>query len=395
MTWSGRDTIGVGQPGADREIRYRVIDASAGGASGSLVRTLITGVDNDDDNIGLSPSVAYNPDDDEYVIAYAAETGDITEIVVQKILGPSGLPEGSPQTIGNMGQPSGFSLNLPKIVYNQTQKEYLVAWKNPIIIAVQRIAADTLDELGADDFQVLSGGTSDFGLAYSPRSNEYFLTSPTFEGEQVLGQRLSGVTAGQVGENDFVVSAAGFDLILRASVVAHPLREVFLVAWSGERPGFDGMTDGEKEVFGQLVSSADGTLLGPDSFRISDAGDSGDGDYSAFDPAVTFDPGSLCFLAAWVADDTVDFLVDNEFEVFGQLISPDGREVGPNDFRISDMGPEFDGDTDTGTLFVSAVAGSNQTLVMWMGNDVPMTDRGVYAQRLGGPNVFSDSFEQP
>ncbi len=35
-------------------------------------------------------------------------------------------------------------------------------------------------------------------------------------------------------------------------------------------------------------------------------------------------------------------LVDGEFEAFGQKIDAAGNEIGDNDFRVSDMGPDGD-----------------------------------------------------
>ncbi len=78
--------------------------------------------------------------------------------------------------------------------------------------------------------------------------------------------------------------------------------------------------------------------------RISSVGPDGDPDYDASYPAVAYNSTHNQYLVVWSGEDETPPLVEGEEEIFGQRLYADGGQVGPNDFRLSDMGP--DGDTN-------------------------------------------------
>jgi hypothetical protein len=110
----------------------------------------------------------------------------------------------------------------------------------------------------------------------------------------------------------------------------------YLVVWSG-----DDQTDGELEIYGQLVDAATGSEVGPNDFRISDMGPDHAASFDANDPAVVFNPAANEFLVVWWGDDGAD----EAFAIHGQRIdAATGAEVGPNDFVISSFalqGPAY------------------------------------------------------
>ena len=57
------------------------------------------------------------------------------------------------------------------------------------------------------------------------------------------------------------------------------------------------------------------------------------------DPAVAYNARRNEYLVVWSGDDDTGPLVNDEFEIFAQRLTTDGDEVGANDRRISDMGP--------------------------------------------------------
>lgn len=61
--------------------------------------------------------------------------------------------------------------------------------------------------------------------------------------------------------------------------------------------------------------------------------------------------------------------VDGEVEVYGQRLAAGGNGIGENDFRLSDMGP--DGDTSFGALRAAVATNLDGTeyLVVWSGDD--------------------------
>ncbi len=49
------------------------------------------------------------------------------------------------------------------------------------------------------------------------------------------------------------------------------------------------------------------------------------------------------YLIVWEGDDDIAPLGDGQYEIFGQTVdAATGAEVGANDFRLSDMGPNGD-----------------------------------------------------
>ena len=109
--------------------------------------------------------------------------------------------------------------------------------------------------------------------------------------------------------------------------------------------------------------------MGP-ALRMSDMGGTGDPLYGAFEPDVALNYPEQEYITVWSGDDNSGGLVDNEFEIFGQLITWDGTGTGPNDFRISDVGGV--GDPDYDVWWGPEVAYSpilDQYMVAWGGED--------------------------
>ncbi|MGB5260005.1 MAG: JDVT-CTERM domain-containing protein, partial [Gammaproteobacteria bacterium] len=94
-------------------------------------------------------------------------------------------------------------------------------------------------------------------------------------------------------------------------------------------------------------------------------------------------------LVVWGGDDDTAPLVDNEYEIFGQRIDgATGVELGTNDFRISDMGPDGFVNYRADDPAVAWNETDNEYLVVWRGDD----DTGllvddeveIYTQRIDG-----------
>ena len=85
--------------------------------------------------------------------------------------------------------------------------------------------------------------------------------------------------------------------------------------------------------------------IGANDFRLSDMGIDGDITFDGRNSAVAYNSVNNQYLVVWEGDDDVAGLVEGEFEIFGQRIdAATGAEIGANDFRISDMGPDGDAD---------------------------------------------------
>lgn len=80
--------------------------------------------------------------------------------------------------------------------------------------------------------------------------------------------------------------------------------------------------------------------IGSNDVRISDMGPDGDAAYDGLNPAVAYNSLDNNYLVVWEGDDTPGDLVEGEMEIFGQIVSASGSQVGYSDVRISFTGPD-------------------------------------------------------
>ena len=372
----------------------------------------------------ISPAVAYNSEDDRFLVIWYGDHGtDGENEIYGRLIGSDGAAIGPQFRISDMGPNNDVDYDAvnPSVAYNPIANEFLVVWSGDDDTGVlsddefeifgQRLHGNTGFHLGANDFLISdvgplgspTNGGREPDVAYNQTNNQYLVVWSANEGLggldnnefEIYGQRLSSAGA-QLGANDFRISQMGpdgnglFDAN-SASVTSNPLDAEYLVAWSGD-DNTPPLIDNEREIFGQRLSVA-GVAIGGDDFRISDMGTNGAANFGAGSPDIVHNPGSNQYLVVWEGDDNVA-TVDEEFEVFGQRLSASGSGTGPNDFRISDMGP--DGDT--------AYAGANPALaydpssggylVVWNGREQagPIDESEVYGQDLTSSGVqFGDS----
>jgi len=77
------------------------------------------------------------------------------------------------------------------------------------------------------------------------------------------------------------------------------------------------------------------------------------------------------YLVVWIGDDDKALLAEDEFEVFGQRIDAEtGAQVGQDDFRISDMGPDGDpGYQAFSPTFITYNSENYEIMVVWRGDE--------------------------
>lgn len=427
VTWhADQDTLGT----VDDEFEIygqRVVGSNGNETGVNDFRISDMGVDGDIDYDARQPCVAYNPNDNEYLVVWEGDDSAAplvdgeTEIFGQRISAMTGEELGANDfRISDMG-PNGdpaWDAQKPGIAYNTVDHEYLVVWSGEddaagtangeFEIFAQRLSATGV-ELGANDFRV-----SDMGpdadpnydalnpeVVYNPTSNEYFvvwegddLGGPLVEGEfEIFGQRLAGPTASPVGTNDFRISDAGLDgsVSYEANVPAVAWNSVaneYLVVWAAEE-NIGLLVPGEFEIYGQRLSAA-GAELGVNDFRISVAGADGDATYDAYSPAVAYDRVDNQYLVVWEGEDLVGVLVSGENEIFGQRLNAGGSAIGLDDFLISDMGPDVDPLYDAQAPSVAYNQAANEYFVVWEGDDTtsPLVDgeSEIFGQRINAAN---------
>jgi len=217
----------------------------------------------------------------------------------------------------------------------------------------------------------------------------------------VLLAAPASTRAVEIGADDFRISSMGGTgdyhyAAAHAAVAYNSVADQYLVVWHGDH-NVGGLVNGEKEIFGQLLDS-DGHAIGNLDFRISDLGGTGDYEYDAQHPAVAYNSIDNQYLVVWRGDDTTGDLVDEELEIFGQLLDASGNEIGNNDFRISDLGGVGNGHYDAENPVVAYNSTNNEYLVVWEGDDdsggLVNHEDEIWGQRLAadGSEIGANDF---
>lgn len=370
-----------------------------------------------------SPGVAYNATADEYLVVWASDDDAGTVVDGDYEIFGQRLSAGGAQTgandfrisdLGPDGTVGSYGAFDPSVAHDPVNDQYLVVWRglddptsNGPEIFGQRLTAAGV-EGGANDFRI-----SDMGPDGDPASGLYFALHPSVAHNpvndrflvvwagvdttlgpggdfEVFAQQLDRAGA-EIGSNDLRVSDMGpdgdpFYDAFAPSVAHDPRGNQWLVAWQGDDDTAP-LVDGEAEIFGQRLSAA-GAPIGANDVRISDMGPDGNTAYAAVGAGVAYSPGADRFQVVWSGDDGTAPLVDGEFEVFGQSLDAVGAPAGPNDVRISDMGP--DGNAAYGANAPSVAAGAgDRLLVVWRGDDDtgPLVDDEfeIFGRVLGSP----------
>ena len=255
-----------------------------------------------------------------------------------------------------------------------------------------------ISDAGPDGVDSRDTGPPD--VAYDSNNNRFLVVWEADDTEaglpnnknEIFGQLLDGTTGADVGVNDFRISDMGpnadpeYDAG-RPAVAFNPVSGEYLVVWRGEDDA-GGLVFDEFEIYGQRISAELGGEVGVNDFRISDMGSTdGDTDFSGESPAVAHNPTTNEYLVVWSGDDDSNGLVVDELEIYGQLLDgSSGAEIGVNDFRISDMGPDGDPNFVAEEPSVAYNAVDDEYLVGWEANDDnPALATGefeIYAQRI-------------
>jgi hypothetical protein len=412
VVWAGNDwEEGIFGP----EIYGQRIDAATGALLGSEIRISDLGLSSPLGFNAFEPAVAYNATNNEYLVVWSGEKytargvpGEY-EIFGQRLDAATGAQVGANDfRLSDMG-PDGdtrFEAGAPAVAYNGADNEYLVVWSGDdttdeeFEVFGQRLDAATGAEVGANDFRISQFGPDgdtrfivfEPAVAYNGVNNEYLVVwhgddFPAFD-DQIYGQRLNAATGAEVGTNDFRISDMNPDGINTfgaafPAVAYNGADNEYLVVWSG-----DDTTDEEFEVFGQRLNAATGAQVGANDFRISDMGPDGDTGYGAVLPKVAYNGAADEYLVAWWGDDNTGTLVNDEYEVFGQrLNAATGAEVGDNDFRISDMGPNGDIRFGAFNPVVAYSGAANEYLVVWHGDNTKDNEFEIFGQRLAQPQA--------
>ncbi len=324
------------------------------------------GPDGDIDFQGLDAAVAYNSTNNEYLVVWTGDDAapplgnDEFEVYGQRIDAANGAEIGSDFRISDMG-PDGstaYEAEEVAIAYNSTDNEYLVVWR------------------GEEDFAPLGNGE-----------------------REIFGQRIDAnpTSFGEIAPNNFRISNMGpdtdmgpdlainFDAI-EPAVAYNPTENEYLVVWEGD-DNTPPLVNDKDEIFGQRIDGATGGENGV-QFRISHT--PGIFNFNGSRPAVAFNSAENEYLVVWQGENDDGTMLQDEYEIYGQLIDGNtGAEMG-GDFRISDMG-STDGDNTLEARLpdVAYNSADNEYLVVWEGEDdtPPLSGDGefeIFGQRING-----------
>ncbi len=422
VVWHGDDDDAGAMVDGEYEIYGQRVDAATGKEIGSELRLSDMGPDGDPAYDAYSPDVAYNSADNEYLVVWHGDDNTALlvegedEIFGQRVEGNTGVEIGADLRLSDMGPHSNpnYNARVPAVAYNSADNEYLVVWHgddntSPLVDGEDEVFGQLLDATGAKigvDFRISAMGTDGVpaydailpDVAYNTTGNEYLVV---WHGDhdrgtladdelEIYGQRLDAA-GNQVGADDFRLSGMGpdgnpdYDAGYPA-VAYDSFENKYLVVWTGDDDTAP-LVDQEFEIFGQLVDAATGAQIGANDFRLSDMGTNGVPSCGARAPDVVYNSDDNEYLVVWTGDDNTAPLVAGEEEAFGQRVAAaTGAQIGANDFRLSDMGPDGDPAYDAAALAIAYNSAGNQYLVVWAGDDntPPLVDQEfeIHGQRV-------------
>ena len=392
----------------DIEIQGQLINANGTLSGGAFV------ISNMGDHItqpaAKEPAVLYNPTEDHFFVLWsgAKDVADKFEIYGRRI-----QTDGTPIDIDDIristmgpGGDTAYEAKAPAVAYSSKDNYYLVVWAgdtnenlqvdDEFEIFAQRINASDGTESGTSDIRIsdMGGiGNTTFqanapAVAYDSNTDQFLVVwegtddAGSDTSQEIYGQFLSGSDTTEIGLNDQLLSKMGppNDSNFTAqtpAVVFNATENEFLIVWSGDD---DSLADDEFEIYGQRV--AGGTIrapIGNNNFRLSDAGVDNDPTSDALLPAVAFNNQHNTYLIVWQADDTAAGTVDDEFEIFGQLLALRGADlalsgsvspdpvIARNDLTFN-LTASNNGPDDSGTVTVSSSISDGLVLRSYSGS---------------------------
>ncbi|MEM8533431.1 MAG: hypothetical protein AAGF95_21505 [Chloroflexota bacterium] len=417
--WVGQD-----EPNGPFTIYAQRIDAATGEEVGENdIR--VSQIGNDDEINDLffepGPDVAYNSSTNQYLVVWGAEISQGSDlpslygIYGQRLDAATGDAVGDDDfRIDEDAEPddSDYRPSNPAVTYNSTDDEYFVVWQSNLAedrsfeIVGQRLSS-TGTRVGTNEFFISDMGPEQDedrrfnaeqpSVAYNPTDNEYMVVwsgddniAPLVDNaREIFGQRLAGATGTEVGDNDFRISTTGPDgnidfNAFRPAVAYNSTASEYLVAWSG---GFDSEFNAlEYKIFIQQLSAA-GEELGGDVLISMEEEVIG---FWADYPSAVYNPTDNEYMVIWSLENIIGGPeVDREYEVYGQrLDGTTGAEVGDDNFRVSDMGPEEERNYKPFDAAIAYNSRDNEYLAVWSGDDDidPSVgrEREIFGQRLDG-----------
>jgi len=391
VVWYGDHNQG-GLIEGEFEIFAQRVNAANGQLIGDMKRISDMGPVSNRSYDALNPSVAYNSQNQKYLVVWHGEDGTSSsplgsfEIYGQFLNNNANEIDGNDFKISDMGPAGNANYNAfsPVVAYNSTDNEFLIVWygeddrggrvPDEFEVYAQRINADTGDLLGADSTSVsFVGLNGDIARAakfpdvsYNKDLNEYLIVWSADDSKnghvgnefEIYGQVLDA-NAVEKGKNDFVISNMGpignnnFDAF-RPKVEYLSATKQYVVVWRG-----DEVVDGEFEIYAQRLNAVDQVRIGRESERLSHAGPDNSLLYDARRVDVAVNPSNSDVIVVWEQEDETSTQVEGEFEIFATKLQTDNFAI-----DATQSGSWYN-TARSGEGFIVEMLANNGVLVTW------------------------------
>lgn len=321
-----------------------------------------------------SPAVAYNPDDDEFMVVWADWRSGSYDVWGQRVSAVDGSlhPE--------------FQINTdpdwqwyPAIAYNPDRGQYLVAWSDRrddpgdgsnYNAYGRRLYADG-SAIDADDFVISAReyNQENVAVAYNPAQGQYLVVwnEGSSAGLRIAGQRVRDSKPGHLEGPNFDICTATGDQV-KPSVACNTTSGEYLVVWQDRR------STSTHDVYGRRVAG-DGTLLGADDIAISTAAG------SQWNPHVAYGPSHDRYFVCW--GDTRDN-AQTGYDIYGQALDGGGGLL----FTAADENaPVWVYPQDQAYPMAAGDPDDGRTLVVWQDHRNGVSEN-VYG-RVGTPEGYT------
>ena len=353
VVWSGSHNSGSLVTG-ENEIWGQRIKASDGSLLGTMFRISTMGADGSTTYNATSPSIAWNATNNKYLVVWRADnnansTVDNEYDMYSQLITNTGTLSGSMLQVSQMGGGNGNTtynvVGAPSLAWNATNNNFLVVWRaddnsNGLIDNENEIFGQLLtntNTLSGSKVQISfmggSNGNTSFAantpsVAWNSTDNQYLVvwsgddnTSPLVDNEnEIFGQRLSSSLAlvgSRIRISDMGTDGSTSFTATAPSVCYNQALNEYWVIWQGDDN--ETSVDNETEVFLQRVNN-NGVEVGDNDIRVTYAGTNGSTTYSISNPVLSYNSITKNCLVVWSGDDNTSPLVDNENEIFGQLL---------------------------------------------------------------------------
>jgi hypothetical protein len=332
--------------------------------------------------------VVYNSVTHQYLVVYVGATTAAEDDIYGQLLDAGGTPVGPEFRISTVSAPHS-EYNPPTVNFDSDTGRYLVSWDRDETVYVRLLGQNGVPLSNEAPISPLQEDIETEAIAYSPASHEYLVVWKAFSDGRVFAQRLTP-DALEIGPETIVGGSAELVVDNAVDVAYDATNLEYMVVFTASPK----TNSGNEEVYAQRLNLS-GAEIGLDDHRISEMGPEGDPNFDAAPPSIAWNSVQDQYLVGWHGNNGAP-LAKNEREVYGQLLAADGTEIGQDDFRISDMGP--DGNAEYGAFRPSIAYDpySNQYLLAWHGSEVGLGPKEfeVWGQYLAadGTQIGNNDF---